>query len=372
MNVTDVAVLGGGVVGLAVARELSKQHRVVLVERHARFATETSGRNSGVIHAGLYYPPGSAKSRLCRRGHELLYAYCEQRGIAHRKTGKLVVACVESERAALESLLANAHASGATETRWLDEAELRAREPLLVGVAAMHSPATGIVDAQALTTQLLWDAREAGCDVLPMAEFVEVEAVAPRYRMVLREPDGSLARLEASAVVNATGLAADATSARFGIDVEAHGLRIAPCKGDYFVLSRSIPKPNTALVYPVPSGAGLGIHLTSDLGGMVRAGPDAEWVDAPSYNVDESKLARFGEAVRRYFPSLRDEDLAPDFAGVRPKLARSRTGFADFVVEECSAHGRPGYVQLVGIESPGLTAALAIAEEVARHLAGVT
>lgn len=368
MDVTDVAVIGGGVVGIAVARALSARRRVVLIERHARFATETSGRNSGVIHAGLYYPPDSAKARLCRRGHELLYAYCAAHGIQHRRTGKLVVACADSELGALESLHTNARACGVAEVELLDARALRAREPLLSGVAAMHSPSTGIVDALALVTTLLRESKEQGCDVLTSTELVRVDATSPRYRLLLREADGTLVELEAESVVNATGLAADATSALFGIDVEAAGLRIAPCKGDYFVLSRSIPKPNTGLVYPVPAGAGLGIHLTSDLGGMVRAGPDAEWVETPSYHVDQAKAALFAEAVRRYFPSLRDEDLAPDFAGVRPKLARSQSGFADFVVEECSARGRPGYVQLVGIESPGLTAALAIAEEVARHL----
>lgn len=368
MDVTDVAVIGGGVVGLAVASRLAEMRRVVLIERHARFATETSGRNSGVIHAGLYYPPGSAKARLCLRGRELLYAYCLARGVEHRRTGKLVIACSAAELDALDALRTNAIACGVDDVEMLDAHALAEREPSLRGVAALHSPSTGIVDALGLSSNLLWQARDAGCDVLSSTHLVEVEAISPRYRLVLRESDGTLVRLEADAVVNATGLSADATSALFGIDVDAHGLRIAPCKGDYFVLSRSIPKPETALVYPVPAGPGLGIHLTSDLGGMVRAGPDAEWVDEPSYHVDPNKAARFAEAVRRYMPSIRDEDLAPDFSGVRPKLARSRTGFGDFVVEECARHGLPGYVQLVGIESPGLTAALAIAEEVARHL----
>ncbi len=368
---TEVVVVGGGVVGLAVAARLSETRRVALVERHARFATETSGRNSGVIHAGLYYPPGSKKARLCVEGRERLYRYCAARGIPHRRTGKLVLATAESEIVELERIAANAHACGVEALDLLDAGQLARREPLLRAVAAVYSTESGIVDAHLLTANLLWQARDRGCDVLPSTTLEQLERTANGYRLVLREFDGTRSEVTADAVVNAAGLEADRWSAQLGLDVDALGLRLSACKGDYFVLARTVPKPTCPLVYPVPSGAGLGIHLTSDLGGMVRAGPDAEWVDTVSYEVAPEKRTLFADAVRRYFPSLRDEDLAPDFAGVRPKLARSRQGFADFVIEECTAHGLPGYVQLVGIESPGLTASLAIAEEVARHLDAV-
>lgn len=367
----DVAIVGGGVVGLAIAARLSQAgERVVLIERHGRLATETSARNSGVIHAGLYYAPGSLKATLCVRGRELLYDYCERRGVAHRRTGKLVLACEEREREALHALRDNAHANGVRELEFWDAGKLAEREPNLRAALALHVGESGIVDAHELAAALAHDAREAGASLALGTAFVGARPTSAGYAITTLTGDET-SEITASRVVNAAGLDSDRVSAAFGVDVDREGLRLRYVKGDYFALASSAPRVSAALVYPLPQGAGLGVHLTSDLTGRLRAGPDTEVVDAPRYDVDEAKRSLFAAAVRRYLPGLRETDLSPDYAGIRPKLARGTGLGADFVLDECSRLGLPGFVQLVGIESPGLTAALAIGEEVARLLGTV-
>jgi len=368
----DVVIVGGGIVGLAIAAETAREgRRTLLLERHPRFATETSSRNSGVLHAGLYYPHGTRKARLSVRGRRMLEDRCIARSIPHRMTGKLVLACTTDELSRLEALFEHALGNGVERLTWLDRQTLRRREPLLRAEAALDSAASGIVDVDALATDLANEARDHGAVLLIGARFLGADRRDGDYRVRFEDSGGESSTMTRAAV-NSAGLEADEVSRAFGIDVDVEGLTHSLNKGDYFVLAASAPRPNAALVYPLPHGEGLGIHLTSDLGNVVRAGPDTEWVDEPRYDVDESKRAAFGAAVRRYLPSLRDEHLTPDYAGVRPRLGRSMGLGADFVVEECSRLGLPGFVHLLGIESPGLTASLAIAEEVARALRDVT
>lgn len=363
----DVAVIGAGVVGLACAATLAREgHEVVVIDRHDGPVRETSSRNSGVIHAGLYYPPGSLQAETCVEGRELLYARCRRDGVAHRKTGKLIVATHEGERAALESLFFRGRENGAGALRLLDASEVQRLEPRVRAVAALRSPESGIVDVHGLASSYLAEASAHGAS---FAYRTTVEALEPHasegWLLATRDADGARFPVHATWIVNAAGLEADRVATMAGLDVDALGWRIRPCKGDYFVLAARLGALASHLVYPVPGHAGLGVHLTMDLGGTYRAGPDAEYVAAPRYDVDAHKAHTFGEALRRYLPEVRDEDLAPDYAGVRPKLFGPGERRRDFVLEE-----RPrGLVHLVGIESPGLTASEALARRVARILA---
>ncbi len=362
----DVLVVGAGVVGLACAAALARDGRSVIVtERHERIGTETTSRNSEVVHAGLYYPSDSLKARLCVEGREALYERCERYGIPHRRTGKLVVASSPEEIEALEALCARGRANGAPGLEIVEGAAAAAREPALRVSAALHSPASGIVDSQALCISYAAEAEEYGAVVALRTEVESASRRAGGYRVVALGADGGRSEIDCAAVVNAAGLAADRFAERAGIDVAALGYRQHPCKGDYFALAPSAPLRLSRLVYPVPSGPGLGVHATVDLGGRIRFGPDAEYVEKLRYDVDAAKASRFAEVVRRYLPNVEASWLTPDYAGIRPKLAAPGEGFRDFVVAEESEAGLPGFVNCLGIESPGLTASPAIARRVA-------
>jgi len=367
----EIAVIGAGVVGLACAAELARAGReVVVLERHARSAHETSSRNSGVIHAGIYYPAGSLKAVSCIEGRDLLYERCARLGIPHRRVGKLIVACASEEIATLEQIRARAVANGAGGIEAIDAAELHRREPRVRALAAVWSPNTGIVDAHALCDSYQAEFEAAGGEV---AFRTEVLGLVPRsggWRVETRAAEGERFDLEVEQVVNSAGLEADRVAALAGIDIDACGWRLRPCKGDYFSAAPALGELTRHLVYPVPTGGGLGIHVTVDLGGRYRLGPDAEYVSSPSYAVDPSKAGAFAASVARWLPELRPEHLSPEMAGVRPKLQGPGDPFRDFVVEAGAARGAPGTVHLVGIESPGLTASPAIARHVARLIAG--
>lgn len=366
----DVVVVGGGVMGLASAAALARRGRaVVLLEREAGLGREMTARNSEVVHAGIYYQRGSLKAVLCREGRERLYARCERQGIPHRRLGKWIVACDEGETRRLEELLTRGRENGAPGLRLVDAATLRRSEPQVQGVAALDSPATGIVDGHALCLSLAAEIESHAGVIALRTELVGLEPRRHGYAVAVAGADGGRSALDCAAVVNAAGLAAPRVASLAGLDLAARGDGLHPCKGDYFSLAPGAPLRLSRLVYPVPSGPGLGVHATLDLAGRIRFGPDAEFVPAPRYDVDPAKAAAFGAAVRRYLPMLRDEWLQPDYAGVRPRLAGPGEAPRDFVIVEESAAGLPGFVDLVGIESPGLTAALAIGERVADLLA---
>jgi D-amino-acid oxidase len=362
----DVVVVGGGVVGLAVAAALAREGRgVTLLERGSGLGRELTARSSEVVHAGIYYPPGSLKAVLCSEGRERLYARCERLGIPHRRIGKWIVACDEGEAERLAQLEARGRENGVPGLRRVDGAVLRRAEPQLRGVAALESPETGIVDSHSLCLSLAAEVEACAGAVVLHTELVGVEPRRHGYTLAVRDADGGVVALDCAAVVNAAGLDAPRVAALAGLDLAARGDGLHPCKGDYFALAPGAPIRLARLVYPVPSGPGLGIHATLDLAGRIRFGPDAEFVDAPRYDVDPAKAAVFATAIRRYLPGLRAEWLQPDFAGVRPRLSGPGEPPRDFVIVEESASGLPGFVDLVGIESPGLTAALAIGERVA-------
>jgi len=360
-DTVDCVVVGAGVVGLAVARTLALRGREVMVlEAADAIGTGTSSRNSEVIHAGLYYPTDSLKARLCVAGRDMLYAYCAERGVPHRRCGKLLVATSPAQLTSLESIRARAEANGVHDLQWLTREEARALEPALECVAALHSPSTGIVDSHGLMLALQGDLEHAGGLVAlnsPLAQAGKAQAAID-----LVAQDGT--RLRANTVVNAAGLHAPALAARFDGLGPAHVPQAHYAKGSYFTLTGKAPF--SRLIYPVPEAAGLGVHLTLDLGGQAKFGPDVQWVDSPDdLLVDPARGDAFYAEVRKYWPALRDGALAPGYAGIRPKIHGASAPAADFVIQGPAVHGVPGLVNLFGIESPGLTSALAIAEHVA-------
>lgn len=366
----DVVVVGAGVVGLASAAALARRGRsVVVIERHGGPGRETSSRNSGVIHAGLYYPPGSLKAETCIEGRRMLYERCAREGIPHRKTGKLVVAIDQDEIEALSAIRARGESVGAEGLRILDAAELRRTEPLISAAAALWSPESGIVDAHGLMDSYLAEARAGGADIAWRTEVVAIDARSSGCTARARDASGSETDVRAAWIVNAAGLFADRVAELAGIDVDACGWRLHWCKGDYFSLSSSVARPSCPLVYPLPAGPGIGIHLTTDLAGRCIAGPDARYVDTLDYGVDPARAETFARAVARYLPHVRALDLAPDYSGIRPKLAGPGEPFRDFVLADGADHGAPRTVHLVGIESPGLTSAGALGERVAALVA---
>ncbi|HKP56022.1 MAG TPA: NAD(P)/FAD-dependent oxidoreductase [Polyangiales bacterium] len=370
MDEVDVVIIGAGAVGLACAATLAARgDGVLVIERHNRVGQETSSRNSGVIHAGLYYPTGSLKAKLCVEGRELLYARAARDNVDHKKCGKLVVAADEAERGRLEQLAAVAAQNDAGAVRLLTAAEARALEPRLNVTIALWSPETGIVDAHGLMDSYRLEAKRHGADLLMVAELVAIEPVNAGYDLVLEV--GSQREREtvrARRVINAAGLGASRVAALAGLPVDELGYQQRLCKGDYFSVRSSATRGLSHLIYPLPVHAGLGVHLTLDLQGQVRAGPDTQYIDTANYDVDPDKRHAFGAAIRHYFPHVQDDDLEPDYAGLRPKLQGPGQAFRDFVIEESSAHGLPGFVQLLGIESPGLTASEAIARRVSSLL----
>jgi L-2-hydroxyglutarate oxidase LhgO len=364
LDSVDALVVGAGVVGLAVGRALAAAGlETVIAERHRGIGEETSSRNSGVIHAGLYYPPDSHKARLCVRGRELLYDYCGSRGVAHQRCGKLVVAA-EARLEALRALLGKSLANGVGDLQWLDGAGARELEPELRCAAALYSPSSGILDVHELMTALLGDFEAAGGMLAAGSEVTRMRVAAGGLEVAIAS-EGEASVLLARRVVNAAGLGAVELARRIEGYPAQRIPRLHLAKGSYF----SCPgRPFRRLVYPLPDHASLGIHAGLDLAGNVRFGPDVEWVEAIDYAVDPRRAAHFGAAIRAFWPALDEARLQPDFAGVRPKLVGPGEPPADFLIDGPNEHGIPGLVSLLGIESPGLTAALALGEQVCETL----
>ncbi|MDR2111654.1 MAG: NAD(P)/FAD-dependent oxidoreductase [Candidatus Accumulibacter sp.] len=366
MEKTGAVVIGAGVVGLACARELAGRGvETIVVERHRSFGQETSSRNSEVTHAGLYYPAGTLKARLCVEGKRQLDAYCAARGIAHRRCGKLVAATGETQRAYLDALRQQAQANGVDDTRLLDRDAARRLEPALRCVAALYSPSTGIVDSHALMLSLLGEAENHGALFSPNTTVRSIETLAGALRLTI-DSGGETMRLDAERVINASGLAAVAL-ARTLPDYPP-GLLPATwlAKGNYYALTGRTPF--SRLIYPVPEPGGLGVHLTLDLGGQARFGPDVEWIEQIDYSVDPRRAERFYAEIRKYWPGLPDASLQPAYSGIRPKISGPGEADADFMIHGPDTHGIDGLLNLFGIESPGLTACLAIARHASELL----
>jgi L-2-hydroxyglutarate oxidase LhgO len=363
----QVVVVGAGVVGLAVARALARTFDDVLIlEANPNFGMEISSRSSEVIHAGLYYPPGSLKARACVRGRELLYGYAERRGIEARRIGKLIVACSQGELSALERLRARAEANGVTDLRALSRQEIGDLEPALSVQGALLSPSTGIIDSHALMLALLGDAEANGARAVFNTRISHVDVTAEGF--VLSIAGAGSTHVRCAVLVNCAGLGG-VELARNTVGLDRRWVPDAYlCKGSYFGVTGQVPFRH--LIYPVPEAAGLGVHLTLDLAGVARFGPDTQWIDSIDYDVDPGRAVAFDEAIRRYWPGLPHGVLRPGYAGVRAKIVGPGEPAGDFRIDSEREHGVPGLVNLFGIESPGLTSALGLAEHVAARLEG--
>ncbi len=364
MERVEAVVLGAGVVGLAVARALALSGREVLVlEAEGAIGTITSSRNSEVVHAGIYYPTGSLKARLCVAGRRALYGFCDAHGVTIQKLGKLIVASDPAETLRLEAIQAQAAANGVALTLLTGD-QARTMEPALRVDSALHSPETGIVDSHGLMLAYQGEAEQAGAMLAFHAPVLDGEVTGQGIR--LRVGGEAAMELECQIVVNAAGLAAPGLARRI-LGIPSQTIPNAYlCKGNYYGLARRAPF--SRLIYPVPEPGGLGVHLTIDLGGQARFGPDVEWVEREDYDVDPGRAAGFYAAIRRYWPGLPDDALVPGYAGIRPKISGPREPAADFSIMGPAAHGVPGLVNLFGIESPGLTASLAIGDLVLERL----
>jgi L-2-hydroxyglutarate oxidase LhgO len=362
MEETDCIVIGAGVVGLAIARKLARSGReVIVIEAEDKIGTGASSRNSEVIHAGIYYPTGLVKTRLCVEGKALLYAFCDEFHVPYSRCGKMLVAASEHETAKLGAIKAQAEANGVRDLVWLSRTEARALEPPLACVKALLSPSTGVIDSHALMLALQGDA-EANGAMFVFGTPVLSGRVAD-HGLVLETGGGEPMTIAARSVVNAAGLRAQALARTISgmPDKLIPPLHLA--KGNYFALKTR--SPFSRLIYPMPTAGGLGVHLTLDLAGRARFGPDVEWIDRVDFGVDPDRARSFYAAIRTYWPDLPDEALVPDYCGIRPKIERPGGSNTDFLIQDAKTHGVHGLINLFGIESPGLTSSLAIAESVA-------
>lgn len=367
MEQVECIVVGAGVIGLAVARALALSGReVIVLEATSAIGTGVSSRNSGVIHAGIYYPRDSVKARVCVAGKHALYDYCESHGVPYRRTGKLIVATDEAQIPNLKAIQARGMENGVTDLRYLDAAQAARLEPEVRAAAAVLSPSTGIIDVHAYMLALQGDAEGAGA-VLAFNTPFEAGRIDDGG-LTVAAGGGQPMRLRCRRLVNCAGLGAQDVAHALESFPAEHVPRRYLAKGNYFALSGSSPFRH--LIYPMPDGAWLGLHSTLDLGGRCKFGPDIHWVETIDYDVEEARVGVFYESVRRYWPALPDGALVPDYTGIRPKLYAEHEPARDFLLQPSAVHGVPGVINLFGIESPGLTSSLAIADEVRGFIDG--
>jgi L-2-hydroxyglutarate oxidase LhgO len=359
MDSLNITVIGAGVVGLSLADELSAHYkRVLLIEKNDGFGQETSSRNSEVIHAGIYYPHGFLKASLCTEGNRLLYDLCRKRNIPHKRTGKLIVAVNDEECERLENIKKHAEGNGVSDLTLLGKKQALTLEPEVSARAAIHSPSTGIIDSHSLMRSFCINAEMNGA---VMAFHSKVTAIRAKDGMYELETNGGEYRFRTRVIINSAGLYSDSIAAMAGIDIDRHGYRLKYCKGNYFSASPA-PKLNH-LVYPVPpeNTESLGIHATLDLGNRVKFGPDSQYTDEIEYSIDEGRRESFYQSIVNYLPGIKPEYLHPDMCGIRPKLQGPGEAYRDFIIKDERDIGYPGLINLIGIESPGLTSCVAIA-----------
>jgi L-2-hydroxyglutarate oxidase LhgO len=359
----DAIVIGAGVIGLAIARQLgSTGQKVLVLETASRVGTETSARNSEVIHAGIYYPTNSLKARLCVEGRKQFYAFCAERSVATRCVGKLIVAADDNEEAKLKVIQAHAIANGVRDLQWLTQSEVLRIEPEIRCSAALFSPSTGIVDVQAFMFALQASAESQGSLFAFQTSFCGAEKIDNEFYVSTIGANGETSRLTCRTLINSAGHGAHAAAN----SIEGFQAHLLPprflAKGSYCTLSGTAPFKH--LIYPVPVAGGLGIHATLDMAGSVRFGPDIQWVETLDYRMPEGLVEKFVKAIQAYWPNIGSCNLSPSYCGIRPKIHGPDRGFADFMIQFENSHGIAGLVNLFGIESPGITASLAIASYV--------
>jgi L-2-hydroxyglutarate oxidase LhgO len=358
----NITVIGAGVVGLSIAEELSaKYKRVLLIEKNDGFGQETSSRNSEVIHAGIYYPHGFLKASLCTEGNRLLYDLCRERNIPHKRLGKLIVAANDEECERLENIKKHAEGNGVSDLTLLGKKQALTLEPEVSAKAAIYSPSTGIIDSHSLMRSFCIRAESSGAVIALRSKVTAIHAKDGIYEL---ETNGGEYRFHTRVIINSAGLYSDSIAAMAGIDIERYGYRLKYCKGNYFSASPA-PKLNH-LVYPLPpeNTESLGIHATLDLGNRVKFGPDSQYTDEIEYSIDEGRRESFYQSIIKYLPGLKPEYLHPDTCGIRPKLQGPGEAYRDFIIKDERDIGYPGLINLIGIESPGLTSCVAIARYV--------
>jgi L-2-hydroxyglutarate oxidase LhgO len=357
----DIVIIGAGVIGLATAREIAQGEKEVFIfEKNRTLGLETSSRNSEVIHAGIYYPEDSLKAKLCVEGKSLLYKLCDKHNIAYKKTGKIIVAADENEISWLEELYKQGRKNGVDDLVLLSRTELKKLEPNIEARAGLLSPSSGILDSHALLKFLYSQAREKGVEFVFDTEVIGIERAGAKYKVQIKDRDG-ISAFVAHIIVNCAGLNSDKIAQLAGIDIAKAGYKLHYCKGEYFSLNSKYRNVVSRLIYPIPEQVGHGIHWRQTLDGRVLLGPSAYYVEVIDYAVDETHKQAFYNSAKRFLPLVELEDLAPESAGIRPKLQGPGEGFRDFVIAHEEKRGLPGLINLIGIESPGLTASLAIA-----------
>ena len=362
MEKIDITIVGAGVIGLAVASELSKTRQdIFIIEKNSSFGQETSSRNSEVIHAGIYYPKESLKTKTCIEGRQLLYQFCRKNNIAHKKTGKLIVAINDNEIKDLENLFHRGQDNGVEDLKFLSSEEIEKIEPYVKAKAAISSPATGILDSHSLMNNLIFQFKDRNGAVAYNTEVVSIDKVKGGFEITVKDKAETF-KLLTRILINCAGLNCDKIVFMLGLLKDEYKLKY--CKGDYFRASSPKAKLINHLIYPVPKSdrAGLGIHATLDLAGGLRLGPDDEYVKEIDYKIDENKKKIFYESVKQFLPFMELEDLRPDTSGIRPKLQGPNDDFRDFIIKDEADNALPGLINLIGIESPGLTSALSIAK----------
>jgi len=367
MNRAEIVIIGAGSVGLAIARRLSGLgKKVVLLERHNTFGQDTSTRNSEVIHGGMYYPTGSCKARLCVDGNRMLYDLCSAHNIPHRKTGKLIIANTEDERQNIEEIYHQGNINQVRNLRMIEEQEIKRLEPNVRAKWALLSPESGILDATELMRFFEGEALANNVIIRYNHEVINLEKRKDSYKVIVHRDNGKIEEIITDVVINAAGLYADQISAMLGIDIETSGYRIYWVKGEYFDVSKRHSGKMSHLIYPTPTPVSLGIHVRLRLDGSYALGPNALYVDEINYDVDSTHLDNFFRDAKEYLPFLEKSDLTPGIAGIRAKLQAKGETAKDFIIRNEDDKKLPGFINLVGIDSPALTACMAIAEEVAR------
>lgn len=365
MDKVNITVIGAGVIGLAVAAKLSKDFKDILViEKNSSFGGETSSRNSEVIHAGMYYPKDSLKRITCVEGRALLYDYCQKYAVPHKKIGKLIVATNNDETAELEAIFKNGLNNGIDDLVFLSAKETKTFEPYVKAQAAVYSPSTGIIDSHGLMKTLVSQFKDYSGNIVYASEVCGIEKQGNCFKVAVKDSSGEPFSFLSGIVINCAGLYSDKVAELAGIKKDEYKIKF--CKGDYCRVNQSKAKFINRLVYPIPKkkGAGLGIHATLDLAGSLRLGPDDEYIEHLDYTVQASKQKLFYESVCQFLLFLQPEDLTADMAGIRPKLQGKGEAFRDFVIKDEFDNGLSGFINLIGIESPGLTASLSIASKV--------
>lgn len=362
----DITIIGAGVIGLGIAAQVTRQGKEVYVlEKNETFGQETSSRQSEVIHSGIYYPEGSLKAKLCVAGNRILYELCERCGIGHKRLGKLIVATSDEETGELQTLLERGQRNGAEGLRILSQREMKELEPNVEGVAAILSSSTGVIDSYALMKYFVAKAKDGGAQIAYQSKVVGIEKVADGYKVTVEDGTGKFS-FTTRLLINCAGLYSDKVAELAGIDIAKAGYKLHYCKGEYFSVGGGKNTLVKRLIFPVPPPkvTGVGIHVTFDLEGRMRLGPSIHYVDSIDYAIDNQHQQLFYDSVRRFLPFIEYDDLEPEMAGIRPKLQEPGGDIKDFMIRDESDKGLPGFINLIGIESPGLTASPAIAKYV--------